>query len=98
MPPNYGHVTINPTERVLITSNWVSRDFCSIYEPYTNLRGACYYYIDGKWVRNPMYPEAPKMRFSEPDGSMEEEMYYLLHEIEILEFLKSLKSISKRLN
>ncbi|NHW89325.1 MAG: glucose-6-phosphate isomerase [Archaeoglobales archaeon] len=87
VPPNYGHVTINPTEKVLITSNWVSRNFCSIYEPYTNLRGACYYYIEGEWIKNPRYLENPKIKFLEPHGSMEEEMYYLIEEIEILEFL-----------
>lgn len=87
VPPNCGHVTINPTRRVLLTSNWVCREFASIYEPYTNLKGACYYYINGKWLKNANYPAHPELRFLEPFDNMGEEMYYLVNEIEKLEFL-----------
>lgn len=87
VPPNFGHVTINPTEEVLLTSNWVCRNFASIYEPYTNLRGACYYYIDGKWIKNPNYAEIPELKYGKPIVNMKEEMYYLVSEIERLEFL-----------
>ncbi|MEM4523820.1 MAG: glucose-6-phosphate isomerase family protein [Archaeoglobaceae archaeon] len=95
VPPNYGHVTINPTDKVLITSNWVSRNFTSIYEPYTMLKGACYYYIDGRWVKNPRYAEAPEIRFLKPHGSMKEEMYYLVEEINTLEFLSKPEKYNK---
>ncbi|MCS7118962.1 MAG: glucose-6-phosphate isomerase family protein [Archaeoglobaceae archaeon] len=87
VPPNYGHVTVNPTEKVLLTSNWVCRNFSSIYEHYTKLRGACYYYIDRKWVKNQNYSEVPEMRFLKPHDSMKDEMYYLVEKIDKLEFL-----------
>ncbi|MEM0214926.1 MAG: glucose-6-phosphate isomerase family protein [Archaeoglobaceae archaeon] len=87
VPPNCGHVTINPTKKVLLTSNWVCRDFVSIYEPYTNLRGACYYYVNQEWLKNTNYPTHPELRFLEPFDNMGEEMYYLVNEIERLEFL-----------
>jgi len=80
-------VTINPTKKVLLTSNWVCRDFSSIYEPYTRLRGACYYYINQEWVKNKNYGAVPEMRFLEPFDSQKEEMYYFVDEIQRLEFL-----------
>ncbi|TDA30726.1 MAG: glucose-6-phosphate isomerase [Archaeoglobi archaeon] len=87
VPPGCGHVTINPTKKVLLTSNWVCRDFNSIYDPYTRLRGACYYYIDHEWVKNGNYTAVPEIRFLEPFDNQEEEMYYFVDEIEKLEFL-----------
>ena len=87
VPPGCGHVTINPTKKVLLTSNWVCRDFSSIYDPYTRLRGACYYYINQEWVKNENYESVPEIRFLEPFDNQEEEMYYLVDEIQRLEFL-----------
>jgi glucose-6-phosphate isomerase len=87
VPPGCGHVTINPTNRVLLTSNWVCRDFSSIYEPYTRLRGACYYYLNREWVKNSNYGKIPEIRFLEPFDNRREEMYYFVDEIEKLEFL-----------
>ncbi|MEM1958020.1 MAG: glucose-6-phosphate isomerase family protein [Archaeoglobaceae archaeon] len=89
VPPNFGHVTINPTDEVLLTSNWVCRSFVSIYEPYTNLRGACYYYVDERWIKNPNYNESPPLKYGKPFGKMKEEMYCLVAEIEKLEFLSN---------
>jgi len=89
VPPNYGHVTINPADEDLITSNWVCRNFSSIYEPYTERRGACYYYINGEWVRNRNYENTPEIRFAKPENVLEVKgnMYELVHSIERLEFL-----------
>lgn len=89
VPPNYGHVTINPADEDLITANWVCRNFSSIYEPYTQRRGACYYYINGEWVRNKNYEEVPEIRFAKPKNVLEVEgdMYELVYNIEKLEFL-----------
>jgi glucose-6-phosphate isomerase len=89
IPPNYGHVTINPTESDLITANWVYRNFSSIYEPYTKRRGACYYYINGEWVRNRNYDDAPEIRFAKPKNVLDVkgDMYDLVYTIEKLEFL-----------
>ena len=39
VPPNYGHVTINPLERTLKMANWVCRSFDSVYERYAKLHG-----------------------------------------------------------
>lgn len=87
VPPGFGHVTINPTNKVLLTSNWVCRNFVSIYEPYTKLRGACYYYVNHEWLKNNNYQVVPEIRFLEPFDNQKEEMYYFIDEIERLEFL-----------
>ncbi|WP_456468010.1 glucose-6-phosphate isomerase family protein [Archaeoglobus sp.] len=89
VPPNYGHVTINPTDKELITANWVCRDFKSIYGPYTEKRGGCYYYINGKWVKNEKYEKVPELRIAKPVNvlGVQGDMYSLVSDIKRLEFL-----------
>jgi glucose-6-phosphate isomerase len=90
VPPNFGHVTINPSDEYLITTNWVCRSFSSIYEPYTKLRGACYYYIGGKWVKNEKYGVVPEIEFAKPNDILDvrgDDMYNLIEETEKLYFL-----------
>ncbi len=89
VPPNYGHVTINPSESELITANWVCRDFQSIYDPYTERRGACYYYVNGEWIANTNYTDIPALRFLRPVDVLNvgRDMYRLVKNIEKLEFL-----------
>jgi glucose-6-phosphate isomerase len=70
MPPNYGHVMINPTDAVTLTSNWVCRDFNSYYEPYEAHGGAAYYVLPGsgggKLVPNEAYGDVPQCRRARP--------------------------------
>jgi len=93
IPPNYGHVTINASRRVLKMANWVYRDFSSEYKPYEERRGACYYYTVDGWVKNKNYDRIPEIRFARariPDVlglKRSEEMYKLLKNPEKLEFL-----------
>ncbi len=66
IPPNYGHVTINPAkDKTLKMANIVARDFSSIYEPFKRYRGACYYYLTSGWVRNSNYEKVPEIEFSD---------------------------------
>ncbi|OYT35038.1 glucose-6-phosphate isomerase [Archaeoglobales archaeon] len=89
IPPNYGHVTINPSNKTLKMSNWVCREFSSIYEPYTRMRGACYYYVNKQWIGNPRYPELPDLKFAKPVNvlNISGEMYDLVDDIGRLSFL-----------
>ncbi len=93
IPPNYGHVTINPSNKELRMTNWVCRDFKSDYEPYERLRGACYYYTEDGWIKNERYGEVPEIRFVRPKIPKElglrksEEMYKLVKDLSKLEFL-----------
>ncbi|MFQ6131906.1 MAG: glucose-6-phosphate isomerase family protein, partial [Armatimonadota bacterium] len=70
MPPNYGHVMINATDDVVVTSNWVSSLFNSQYGPYAAARGAAYYVLkDGDGVAlepNPAYGDVPQCRRGRP--------------------------------
>jgi len=93
IPPDYGHVTINPSDKMLKMANWVCRDFSSLYEPFKNLRGACYYLTDRGWVRNENYdsPEIREVKAVIPDWlglSRKESMYSLVEDIDRLRFLK----------
>ncbi|HHP51050.1 MAG TPA: glucose-6-phosphate isomerase [Moorella mulderi] len=67
IPPNYGHVTINPGNRPLVMANLVESTFKSLYEPFRQKRGAAYYYIqnpDGKgdFVKNPNYQNSVALK------------------------------------
>jgi glucose-6-phosphate isomerase len=94
VPPNYGHVTINPSERTLKMANWVCRSFESLYEPYAKLRGAAYYeLINGRLLHNRAYRDVPEIRAAYPvevpdQGLVKRKpMYDLIEEPYLLEFL-----------
>ncbi len=66
IPPNYGHVTINPSARSLILSNLVCSSFQPIYEPYRKHGGAAYYELAGGiFEKNKNYGEPPEIRVME---------------------------------
>ena len=58
IPPNYGHVTINPSiSETLVMANIVSSQFESIYGDYEERCGAAYHYLsDETFVKNSAYP------------------------------------------
>ena len=94
VPPNYGHVTINPLEKTLKMANWVSRSFESLYEPYTQLHGGAYYeLINGRMLHNRAYDNVPEIRIAYPKEAPEcglvkrKPMYELIEEPFLLEFL-----------
>lgn len=66
MPPNYGHVTINPLDTPLVMSNWVSSRFSSVYGKVEAARGFAYYLLHGdgrpQWIRNTRYNAFPPLR------------------------------------
>lgn len=61
MPPNYGHVTINPNpDQPLVMSNWVCDWFRSYYDSVVEARGFAYYRVAGDdgqpcWIPNDRY-------------------------------------------
>ncbi|MFZ2455284.1 MAG: glucose-6-phosphate isomerase family protein [Candidatus Altiarchaeia archaeon] len=62
MPPNYGHVTINPGRKELKMSNLVSGKFSSVYQPYKDKHGGAYYELQGGFVGNENYGKLPPLR------------------------------------
>lgn len=96
IPPNYGHVTINPSNKELKMANWVSREFSSIYGPYRDCKGAAYFELtDGSLIQNVNYKNLPEIRYLKPSNHSEigfyknKEMYGLIRDIEKLNYLNN---------
>lgn len=71
IPPGYGHITINAGDDVLVMSNLVEKDFKSLYEPYRQRRGGCYYCVVGEdgepeFVVNQQYGPVAELRMLPP--------------------------------
>jgi glucose-6-phosphate isomerase len=64
IPPEYGHVSINPTpHETLVMANIVSTGFESEYGEYETHHGAAYYAMSsGDLIKNPYYPKVPPVR------------------------------------
>jgi glucose-6-phosphate isomerase len=92
IPPNYGHVTINPSKKVLRMANFIAKDFSSIYDPFKRKSGAAYFELtNGEFVRNENYADV-KLRFADATMVLElkksEEMYGLIRkDVSKLDFL-----------
>lgn len=93
VPPGYGHVTINASDKTLEMANWVCRDFSSVYEPIKRLSGAAYFLLKDGFVKNPLYRDFPPIRYTAPLGIEElglnsgEMMYELIYNADRLRFL-----------
>jgi glucose-6-phosphate isomerase len=64
IPPDYGHITINPSKKeTLLMANVVSTAFTSDYGEYEALNGAAYYETSaGEFEKNPRYGSLPRLR------------------------------------
>jgi len=70
VPPNYGHITINPSHKTLKIANFVARDFSSLYDPIRERAGGAYFFTRGGWLKNQRCPEAaPLRRIEAPSGA-----------------------------
>lgn len=96
VPPGYGHVTINRSNKTLKMANFVARSFSSLYEPYRQKKGAAYFFTIDGWIKNKQCQEASELRRVEaPDSSSlrklglskSREMYPLLREPGLLNYL-----------
>lgn len=66
VPPEYGHVTVNFGDRVLVMSNVIHREVNPDYRAYELTRGAAYYVTREGIVRNGKYASVPEPRYEEP--------------------------------
>ena len=94
IPPNYGHITINPSRKELRMANFVSDRFSSVYEPIKEKHGGAYFeLIDGRFIRNKNYEKLPDLRFLKAKDLKEfgiekySGMYSLIETPEKLRFL-----------
>jgi len=96
VPPGYGHVTINPSNKTLKMANFVARDFASLYEPFRDKGGGAYFFTMDGWIKNDRCREAGDLRRIDAPGgralsrlglSRGREMYPLLREPGLLDYL-----------
>lgn len=62
VPPGYGHITINESNKRLKMANFVARGFSSIYEPIKERGGGAYFLTEDGFVENPRCEEAAPLR------------------------------------
>ena len=108
IPPDYGHVMVNSGRDLLITANWVSSAFSSIYEPYREMKGACYYileeYLQPRIIKNEAYDDVPDPKIVRSRAhkflglSKEESMYKFAKELEKLQFLNTPQNFPAHFN
>jgi len=94
IPPGYGHITINASNKRLKMANLVAGNFSSVYEPIVSRRGGAYFETTDGFVKNSLHEDLPPIRFIKPRNIPEfglvksKEIYGLIRkEIDRLEFL-----------
>lgn len=96
IPPGYGHITINESNKRLKMANFVARSFSSIYEPIKKLGGGAYLYTKDGFINNPKYGSQASLREVKPPSSAilkkiglskGREMYPCIRTPEVLEYL-----------
>ncbi len=93
IPPDYGHLTINASNKILKMANWVAQNFESIYLPIKEKGGGAYFLLDKGMMKNQRYVYVPEIRVHEPPDLSEfglpknKEMYGLVRDLKKLEFL-----------
>jgi glucose-6-phosphate isomerase len=66
VPPDYGHLQINPGDEPLIFSYTVMKGMAGVYDPFRQRRGAIYYEMaqgPQRYVFNSRYPDDVPLRF-----------------------------------
>jgi len=93
VPPNFGHITINRSNKTLKMANFVARNFSSLYDPIKDRAGGAYFFTKDGWIKNERCPEAAELRRVQAPRatriglSKGSEMYPLLREPGKLEYL-----------
>lgn len=93
VPPNFGHITINRSNKTLKMANFVARNFSSLYDPIKDRAGGAYFFTKDGWIKNERCPEAAELRIIDAPQAAKiglskgREMYPLLREPGKLEYL-----------
>lgn len=67
IPPQYGHITINPSKtQTLKEANWLHEKCRNAYGLFVEKRGGSYYYTTRGWTKNKRYGKVPRLRFKKP--------------------------------
>lgn len=93
IPPGYGHITVNASNKTLKMANWVAQCFESTYLPIKEKRGGAYFFLQKGLIKNCQYDDIPNIRILEPTSfrkigiQKNKDMYDLVNDINKLEFL-----------
>lgn len=92
IPPGYGHLTINKSDKVFKMANWIALRNESIYSPIVEKGGGAYFFLIDGLVKNSKYANIPEIRIMKPFDleiglKKGEYMYDLVKDIKKLEFL-----------
>ena len=78
IPPQYGHITINPSKKeTLKEANWLDEKCRNIYDLFVKKQGACYYYTEQGWTKNKNYAKIPKLHFKRPLNKLPKDLGFL---------------------
>ncbi len=77
IPSYYAHITINPSQKELKMANWMAEEAKSDYKPIQKIKGGCYYYTRGGWIKNKNYKKIPKLHFKKPLKSIPKDLDFL---------------------
>jgi glucose-6-phosphate isomerase len=100
IPHDYGHITINSSEKVIRMANRVCKDFSFLYEPVKQFEGGAYFLLENGFVRNPNYASVPEIKWLKPTStekfglSKGEDMYELIENLQVLGFLKEPQTVA----
>lgn len=109
VPPGFGHVSSNPTEKELVLANWRNSGFSYDYETFSNLRGAGYYFLESKtgneieFEKNAYYDKVPEIikLYPKPilmfDAGSKKTLYELIENSQNLDFLNNPQKYLKNL-
>ncbi|MFH1285449.1 MAG: glucose-6-phosphate isomerase family protein [Candidatus Micrarchaeota archaeon] len=90
VPPNFGHVTINPGKDALVMANLVSTKFNSDYSEYESKQGAAYYeLVGGKFLKNEHYEAPPSLKIEKAQSELRDILSVFLNEPEKFAFLNA---------
>jgi len=66
VPPNYGHVAVNPLPEPLVLANWIAEDCKPDYESIARYKGAVFFEIEEggeiRFIQNKNYTSVPPLR------------------------------------
>jgi glucose-6-phosphate isomerase len=62
VPPDYGHLQINPSDEPLVFSYLVMDGMKGQYEPYKKTQGAAFYEMEEGFVQNEKYDSSLELR------------------------------------
>jgi len=95
IPPKYGHITINPTQKEITVGNWMYKYSSMYYEPMKRTKGGAYFFLKDTIKENKSYPSLPSLRELQPMNfedlglAKKSDLYRLILTPEKLDMLKN---------